>query len=64
MAAVIQVRESVLQQLDILKKKIGVNTYDEILEILINNAKNLQKSHFGTLPKLKTFKRESLDRFD
>ncbi len=64
MATTIQVHEDVLQELDTLKKEMGTKSYEEVIKILLKNAKKLQRTHFGTLPKLKTFRREEIDRFD
>jgi len=47
-----------------LKKEMGTRSYEEVIRILLKNAKKLQRTHFGTLPKLKTFRREEIDRFD
>jgi len=64
MATTIQVHEDVLKELDTLKREMGTRSYEEVIRILLKNAKKLQRSHFGTLPKLKQFKREEIDRLD
>ena len=63
-ATTIQVHEDVLEHLNALKKEMGTKSYEDVIRVLIKNAKSLKESHFRTLPKLKTFKREEIDRFD
>lgn len=47
-----------------LKKEIDAKSYDEAIRYLFKKAKRMDKSHFGSLPKLETFQREEIDRFD
>jgi len=63
-ASTIQVHKDVLEQLNALKKERGARSYEEVIRMLLKQAKRVKKSHFGTLPKLGTFKREQIDRFD
>ncbi len=60
----IMVKEDVLQALRRLRKELRAESYDEVLRIIIRRFKSLDRSHFGTLPELKPFKREEIDRFD
>ena len=64
MVATIQVHEDVLKQLNTLKRETGAKSNEEVIKMLIDTIKSLKKSHFGTLPNLKTFEREEIDRFD
>ena len=64
METTIQVHEDVLEQLNTLKRETGAKTNEEVIKMLIKEVKSLKKSHFGTLPNLKTFEREEIDRFD
>jgi hypothetical protein len=50
--------------LDRLKKEIDAKSYDEVIRYLFKKAKRMDKSHFGSLPKLESFQREETDRFD
>lgn len=45
-----------------LKKELRAKSYDEVIRYLMKKAKHLEKSHFGTLPKLQSFEREEIDR--
>jgi len=45
-----------------LKREMGVRTYEEVIEILLKNTHVLHRTHMGTLPRLKTFKRDEIDR--
>jgi predicted CopG family antitoxin len=64
MSTTIQVKDDVQQMLDRLKKEIGAKSYDEVIRYLFKKAKRIDKSHFGSLPKLESFQREEIDRFD
>jgi predicted CopG family antitoxin len=64
MSTTIMVKEDLIRVLAKLKKESGAESYDELLRELVKKTKNLEKSHFGTLPKLRSFKREELDRLD
>ena len=64
MVTTIQVHEDVLEQLNALKREIKAKSNEEVIKMLIKNAKSLNKSHFGTLPDIKTFEREEIDRLD
>ena len=64
MSTTIQVKDDVQQMLDRLKKEIDAKSYDEVIRYLFKKAKRMDKSHFGSLPKLDSFQREEIDRFD
>ncbi len=64
MPTTIMVKEDVAQALKRLRKELGVESYDDVLRMIIRKFKSLDKSHFGTLPDLKPFRREEIDRFD
>ena len=63
-ATTIQVHEKLVKELERLKKERRARSYEEIIVQLINEAKTIKKSHFGTLPNLRSFEREEIDRFD
>ena len=52
------------KMLDRLKKEIDAKSYDEVIRYLFKKAKRMDRSHFGSLPKLESFQREEIDRFD
>lgn len=62
MVTTVQVHEDVLKRLNSLKKETGARSTEEVIKMLLKNTKSLKRSHFGSLPKLKTFKREEIDR--
>lgn len=64
MPTTIMVKDDLIRTLSKLKEEWGAKTYDELLRDLLRKAKRLEKSHFGTLPRLKAFEREELDRLD
>ncbi|MCX6676723.1 MAG: hypothetical protein NTU95_02095 [Methanothrix sp.] len=64
MSTTIQVKDDVQQMLDRLKKEINAKSYDEVIRYLFKKAKRMDRSHFGSLPKLESFQREEIDRFD
>ena len=50
--------------LDNVKKEMGVKSYAAAIAWLAEHAKVLEKGEMGSLPKLRSFKRERNDRFD
>ena len=64
MTTTIQVKDDVQQMLDRLKKEIDAKSYDEVMRYLFKKAKRMDRSHFGSLPKLESFQREEIDRLD
>ena len=64
MSTTIQVKDDVQQMLDRLKKEIDAKSYDEVIRYLFKKTKRMDRSNFGSLPKLESFRREEIDRFD
>jgi predicted CopG family antitoxin len=64
MVTTIQVHRDLLKVLDQLKKEMNLRSYEEVIRLLLEREKRIERSHFSTLPRLKPFKREELDRFD
>jgi predicted CopG family antitoxin len=64
MSTTIQVKDDVHQMLDRLKKEINAKSYDEVIRYLFKKTKHMDRSHFGSLPKLEPFQREEIDRLD
>ena len=64
MVTTIQVHQGLLEQLDRLKKDMGVRSYEAVIVHLLQESKRLDGSYFGKLKKLNTFEREELDRLD
>ncbi|MDI6820300.1 MAG: ribbon-helix-helix protein, CopG family [Candidatus Hodarchaeaceae archaeon] len=62
MVTTIQVHEDVLERLNALKKEMGARSTEEVIKVLLKSAKSLKKSHFGSLPGLRAFEREEIDR--
>ncbi|MCP8313139.1 MAG: ribbon-helix-helix protein, CopG family [archaeon] len=60
----IQVDEEALKMLERMKKERGVSSYSDLVKQLIREVKIIEKSEKGSLPGLKSFKREKIDRFD
>ncbi len=63
-ATTIQVKDDVLEMLNRLKKELNAGSYDETIRYLFKKAKRMDKSYFGKYPKLESFQREEIDRFD
>jgi len=59
----IQVDRETVAMLEKLKRERGARSYAEVLKQLIREAKVLERSEKGSLPQLKRFQREKLDRF-
>jgi len=64
MVTTIQLHRDVLKVLDQLKKEMNLRSYEDVIRVLLEREKMIDESHFSTLPGLKPFKREELDRFD
>jgi hypothetical protein len=62
MGTTIQVHQGLLEQLERLKRSMNARSYEEVIVHLLQESKRLDVSYFGKLKKLKTFKREELDR--
>lgn len=50
--------------LDRVKRERKAKSYAEAIRILAREAMKLRSSEVGTLPRLKQFRRDQLDRFD
>ena len=64
MPTTIQVKDDVLEMLNRLKKELKVRSYDEAIRYLFRKSNRTDKSHFGSLPDIKSFEREEIDRFN
>lgn len=60
----IQVDEEALKMLERMKKERGLSSYSDLVKQLIREVKIIEKSEKGSLPSLKSFQREKIDRFD
>ncbi len=60
----IQVDEDVIKVLEHMKRERALKSYSEALREILKESKTLKKSERGSLPKLKPFAREKIDRFD
>jgi hypothetical protein len=50
--------------LDRIKKEKRASSYAETIRLLLKDAKRLDRSEMGSLPKLREFRRDKHDRFD
>ncbi|MDG6964840.1 MAG: hypothetical protein JRN16_04265 [Nitrososphaerota archaeon] len=50
--------------LDRVKREKKAKSYAEAIRILVREAMKLRSSEVGTLPRLRPFRRDKLDRFD
>lgn len=64
MPTTIQVKDDVYRVLSRMKESMNLETYDDVIRALLKGKRRMTKDYFGRYPKLKTFKREELDRFD
>ena len=60
----IQLDRDTKELLDKLKRERKARTYSETIRILAREAMKLKTSEMGSLPRLKTFRREKHDRLD
>lgn len=60
----IQVHKDLLAQLEALKGELRAASYEEVIRTLLRERRKLPRSYFGTLPGMKSFRRDELDRFD
>jgi len=60
----IQLSTKVRTLLDNIKKEIGAKSYAAAILWMAKKAKVLETSEMGSLPQLRSFKREKHDRFD
>jgi predicted CopG family antitoxin len=64
MSTTIQVQDDVYKILNILKKELNVESYNDVVKHLIRKAKRMDESEFGSMPGIAPFKREEIDRFN
>jgi hypothetical protein len=50
--------------LDRIKREKNAKSYAQAIRMLAKEAMKLRSSEMGSLPKLKPFRRDQLDRFD
>ncbi len=60
----IQLDEETKVLLDRIKKQKGASSYAQAIRLLVRDAKRLERSELGSLPKLKEFQRDKHDRLD
>ena len=60
----IQVDEDIVKVLERMKRERALKSYSEALREILKESKTLKSSERGSLPKLKPFMREKIDRFD
>jgi hypothetical protein len=58
----IQLDDDTKTLLDRVKKEKGAASYAEAIRLLVKDAKRLERSELGSLPKLKEFRRDKHDR--
>ena len=64
MSTTIQVQDDVYKMLNILKKELNVESYNEVVKHLLRKAKRMDESEFGSMPGIASFHREEIDRFN
>jgi hypothetical protein len=60
----VQLDRDTKELLDKVKREKNAKSYAEAIRILAKEAMKLRSSEMGSLPKLKPFRRDQLDRFD
>jgi len=60
----VQLDKDTKELLDRLKREKHAKTYAETIRLLAKDAMKLETSEIGTLPKLKSFRRDKHDRID
>jgi hypothetical protein len=60
----IQLDDETKTLLDRIKKERGASSYAKAIRLLVKDAKRLERSELGSLPKLKQFQRDKHDRLD
>jgi hypothetical protein len=60
----IQLDRDTKELLDRVKRKTNAKSYGEAIRLLAKEAMRLEASELGSLPKLRSFRREKIDRFD
>ena len=64
MSTTIQVQDDVYKMLNILKKELNVESYNDVVKYLLRKAKRMEESEFGSMPGIAPFHREEIDRFN
>jgi hypothetical protein len=60
----VQLDKDTKELLDRVKRETNAKTYAEAIRLLAKEARRLESSEIGTLPRLKSFRREKHDRLD
>jgi hypothetical protein len=63
MVTTIAVKESTVQLLAILKKKMGTESLDETIVKILQKVENIPGSRFGSQPQMKKFTEKERARF-
>jgi len=50
--------------LNILKKELNAESYNDVVKHLLRKAKRMDESEFGSMPGISPFQREEIDRFN
>jgi predicted CopG family antitoxin len=64
MATTIQVQDDVYKMLNILKKELNAESYNDVVKHLLRKSKRMDESEFGSMPGIAPFQREEIDRFN
>jgi predicted CopG family antitoxin len=64
MATTIQVQDDVYKMLNILKKELDAESYNDVVKHLLRKTKRMDESEFGSMPGIAPFQREEIDRFN
>jgi predicted CopG family antitoxin len=64
MSTTIQVQDDVYKMLNLLKKELNVESYNDVVRHLLRKAKRMDESEFGSMPGKAPFQREEIDRFN
>lgn len=57
-------RRDLVTKLEALKRELKVESYDEVIRVLVREHRRVPTSYFGKYPGLPEFVREEIDRFD
>lgn len=60
----VQLDKDTKELLDRVKREKNAKTYAEAIRLLVKEAMKLASSEIGTLPKLRSFRRDQHDRID
>jgi predicted CopG family antitoxin len=64
MATTIQVQDDVYKMLNVLKKELNAESYNDVVKHLLRKSKRMDESEFGSMPGIAPFQREEIDRFN